>query len=77
MGWVYNASPELEAESDFPQILAVCITLTILMTLTVSTRIAVRWAQHRTGPDDYIMAVAMVSLDTATEQKRLQQRIRS
>lgn len=46
--------------SNYPAIIAVCIVLTFLMTLTVSTRIAVRWQQHRTGPDDYIMAVAMV-----------------
>ncbi|KAF3397426.1 hypothetical protein DPV78_008317 [Talaromyces pinophilus] len=60
MGWVYNASPEVEAMSNYPAIIAVCIVLTFLMTLTVSTRIAVRWQQHRTGPDDYIMAVAML-----------------
>ncbi|EEA19337.1 hypothetical protein TMatcc_009473 [Talaromyces marneffei ATCC 18224] len=60
MGWVYNASPEVESTSNYPAIIAVCIVLTLLMTLTVSTRIAVRWRQHRTGLDDYIMAVAMV-----------------
>lgn len=60
MGWVYNASQEVQAESKYPKIIAVCITLTLLMTLTVSTRIAIRWVQHRTGPDDYIMAVSMV-----------------
>ncbi|EED13598.1 integral membrane protein [Talaromyces stipitatus ATCC 10500] len=60
MGWVYNASPEVESMSKYPAIIAVCIILTLLMALTVSTRIAVRWQQHRTGPDDYIMAVAML-----------------
>ncbi|OKL61077.1 hypothetical protein UA08_03075 [Talaromyces atroroseus] len=60
MGWVYHASPELQAASEYPKIISVSIALTLLMTLTVSTRIAVRWAHHRTGPDDYIMAVAML-----------------
>ena len=60
MGWIYNASPEVESMSNYPAIIAVCVILTFVMTLTVSTRIAVRWQQHRTGPDDYIMAIAMV-----------------
>jgi hypothetical protein len=67
MGWVYNASPEVESMSKFPDIIAVCIVLTSLMALIVSTRIAVRLQQHRTGLDDYIMAVAMVGTDSRHE----------
>jgi hypothetical protein len=57
--------------SNYPAIIAVCIVLTLLMTLTVSTRIAVRWQQHRTGLDDYIMAVAMVRAHSTLEDTNI------
>ncbi|KAH8688837.1 integral membrane protein [Talaromyces proteolyticus] len=58
--WVYNASPEVEAMSKFPSIVAVCIILTLLMTLTVTSRVSIRAAQRRLGADDYVMLVAML-----------------
>jgi hypothetical protein len=75
MGWVYHASPEVQSASEYPEIIAVCITLTLLMALTVSTRIAVRWTHHRTGPDDYIMAVAMVGLGMGVRKVAVNYRI--
>lgn len=57
--------------SNYPAIIAVCIVLTFLMTLTVSTRIAIRWQQHRTGADDYIMAVAMVRMHFPLEDTNI------
>jgi hypothetical protein len=60
MGWVYNASPEVEAASQYPVILGVCISLTILMIITVCLRLYVRAQASRLGSADYVMVVSMV-----------------
>jgi hypothetical protein len=60
MGWVYNASPEVEATSQYPVILGVCISLTILMIITVCLRLYVRAQASRLGSADYVMVVSMV-----------------
>lgn len=60
MGWVYNASPEVEAISQYPVILGVCISLTILMIITVCLRLWVRAQASRLGAADYVMVVSMV-----------------
>lgn len=64
MTWVYYATPELEALSKWPRIMAVCISLTSLMTATVLTRLWARTCMVKSiGIDDYIMAVSMVGAD--------------
>lgn len=60
MGWVYNASPEVEAASQYPLILGVCVSLTILMIITVCLRLYVRAQASRLGSADYVMVVSMV-----------------
>jgi hypothetical protein len=60
MGWVYNASPEVEAASQYPVILGVCVSLTILMIITVCLRLYVRAQASRLGSADYVMVVSMV-----------------
>ncbi|KAL1972578.1 hypothetical protein VTN31DRAFT_6992 [Thermomyces dupontii] len=60
MGWVYNATPEQNAMSNYPTVIAVCVALTVLMTGTVSTRLLVRTYQGRIGADDYIVLVGMI-----------------
>lgn len=60
MGWVYNATPEVEAVSDYRVILGVCLSLTVLMVVTVSLRLLVRAQASRLGAADYVMAVSMV-----------------
>ncbi|KAL1966147.1 hypothetical protein VTN77DRAFT_4699 [Rasamsonia byssochlamydoides] len=60
MGWVYDASPEVVAQSKYPTIIAVCVVLTTLMVMTVLARIWIRVQQGRTGPDDYIVFFGMI-----------------
>lgn len=61
MGWVYNATPEVEAASQYPVVLGVCLSLTILMVITVSLRLFMRAQASRLGAADYVMVVSMVS----------------
>jgi hypothetical protein len=61
MGWVHNASPEVEAASQYRLILVVCLTLTILMVITVSMRLFLRAQANRWGAADYVMVASMVS----------------
>lgn len=58
MGWVYNATPEVEAASQYRLILAVCISLTVLMVIVVCLRLGMR--ASRIGASDYVMVVGMV-----------------
>lgn len=60
MGWVLNASPEVEAISQYPVILGVCVSLTVLMIVTVCLRLWVRGQASRLGAADYVMVVSMV-----------------
>ncbi|KAJ5969291.1 hypothetical protein N7501_005539 [Penicillium viridicatum] len=59
MGWVHNASPEVEAASQYPLILGVCLGLTILMVFTVSLRLFLRARASRWQAADYVMVVSM------------------
>ncbi|EAW08964.1 uncharacterized protein ACLA_099080 [Aspergillus clavatus NRRL 1] len=60
MGWVYNASPEVEAQCKYRVILGVCISLTVLMVLTVCLRLFVRVKLGRFGAADYVMVFGMI-----------------
>ncbi|KAF7178939.1 hypothetical protein CNMCM7691_007763 [Aspergillus felis] len=60
MGWVHNASPEIDAQSRYPLILGVCITLTVLMVITVCLRLFVRIKLGRFGAADYVMVFGMI-----------------
>ncbi|KAK5946823.1 hypothetical protein PMZ80_000967 [Knufia obscura] len=56
MTWVHNASPEIDAQSQWPLIVGVCVGLTTLMTVTVSLRMYVRaWMIKSMGIDDWVM----------------------
>ncbi|KAJ5689815.1 hypothetical protein N7462_004207 [Penicillium macrosclerotiorum] len=59
MGWVYNATSEVELVSDYRLILGVCLSLTALMVVTVGLRLFVRAQASRLGPADYVMIVSM------------------
>ncbi|KAI2765745.1 hypothetical protein DTO012A8_9035 [Penicillium roqueforti] len=59
MGWVHNASPEIEAASQYRLILGVCLSLTILMVCTVSLRLFLRARASRWAAADYVMVVSM------------------
>ncbi|KAF7156379.1 hypothetical protein CNMCM6106_009646 [Aspergillus hiratsukae] len=60
MGWVHNASPEIENQSRYPLILGVCIGLTVLMVIVVCLRLFVRIRLGRFGAADYVMVFGMV-----------------
>lgn len=63
MVWVQNASPEVDATSNYPTIIAVCVSITVLMMLTVSTRIYVRAVMIKMmGMDDWIILFSAVCL---------------
>lgn len=56
MTWVQNASPAIDAKSQWPTILAVCIILTTIMVTTVGLRGYVRVVLLKTvGGDDWVI----------------------
>ncbi|PYI11029.1 integral membrane protein [Aspergillus sclerotiicarbonarius CBS 121057] len=59
MGWVHHASPEVEAVSEWRLILGVCLSLTLLMVITVCLRLAIRFQARRLEASDYVMLVTM------------------
>ncbi|KAE8395230.1 hypothetical protein BDV23DRAFT_178751 [Aspergillus alliaceus] len=60
MGWVYHASPDVEAQSQYREILGVCLSLTLLMVITVSLRLGLRIHARRLGAADYVMGMSML-----------------
>lgn len=67
MGWIENASPEVEAASNYPTIISVCISMTIFMTAVVSLRIYVRaFLLKLMGLDDWAIILSAVSLTGAS-----------
>lgn len=63
MTWVENARPEIEAESQWPMIVAVCVVLTVAMASTVGLRLYVRIRMIKSvGIDDYVMLASMVKV---------------
>lgn len=61
--WVYNASPAVNAASQYKVILGVCLSLTVLMVMTVGMRLVIRARNSRLAAADYVMVVGMVSND--------------
>lgn len=60
MGWVYNASDAIAAQSRYPTIAAVCVVLSALSTFVVCTRIGMHWKAGHIAPDDYFAGISMV-----------------
>jgi hypothetical protein len=62
MAWVYNASPAVNTESNYPTILGVSITLVLLMFIVVCLRFYVRGHMLKlVGRDDWVIAAGAVS----------------
>lgn len=60
--WVYNASPAIEAESQYGKIVAVSITLTVIMSVIVFLRGYVRAVMLKAvGLDDWVILFGAVS----------------
>jgi hypothetical protein len=63
MGWIQNASPEVDAASNYPTIIAVCISVTAFMMIIVSLRLYVRAHMlHVMGLDDWTILFSAVGL---------------
>ena len=61
MPWVYNADAHANAMSEYPKIVTVCITLTVVMATIVGMRVYVRGRILRSfGPDDWTIIAAAV-----------------
>ncbi|KAM5465020.1 hypothetical protein MauCBS54593_006653 [Microsporum audouinii] len=61
MQWVYHVSPEVNAISQYPTILAVCISLTFVMTVVVCLRVWVRAVWKKSfGVDDAVIVSSAV-----------------
>ncbi len=60
MTWVENATPEVDAQSQWQTILGVCISLSILSITVVSTRLWIRGTARGLASDDYMAALSMV-----------------
>lgn len=69
MPWVKNVSPEVDAISQYPTILGVCISLTAFMVLVVVLRIWTRAALVKAmGTDDIVVMCTSVSLTVCNER---------
>lgn len=60
MGWVDNASPEVNAESQYPTIIAICATLSVLSLAVYGARIWVRLKNHGLAADDWMATLSVV-----------------
>ncbi|TWU75972.1 hypothetical protein ED733_006810 [Metarhizium rileyi] len=60
MGWVVNATPEVEAQSHWRVILAVCLVLSMLSMATVVCRLWIRGKARGLAGDDYMSGLSMV-----------------
>ncbi|KAG5969863.1 hypothetical protein E4U58_001014 [Claviceps cyperi] len=60
MGWVVNASPEVDAQSQWATVLIVCLVLSMLSIVTVSSRLWIRAKARGLAADDYMAALSAV-----------------
>lgn len=60
MGWVENASTEVEALSQYATIIAICVVLSVLSISVVSCRLWIRATARGLASDDWMAALSMV-----------------
>lgn len=60
MGWVKHASEQVEAESQYPTIIAICVVLSFLSISVVCSRLWIRSKARGLASDDYMAALSMV-----------------
>ncbi|KAK2038392.1 ATP synthase F0 [Colletotrichum somersetense] len=60
MGWVVNATPEVEAISQWPAIVAVCCVLSFLSVTVVGSRLWIRYTARGLAADDWMSALSVV-----------------
>ncbi|WYZ46639.1 hypothetical protein EsH8_IX_000864 [Colletotrichum jinshuiense] len=60
MGWVLNATPEVEAISQWPTIIAIVTVLSVLSVAVVASRLWIRHTARGLASDDWMSALSMV-----------------
>ncbi|PHH66557.1 hypothetical protein CDD81_7032 [Ophiocordyceps australis] len=60
MVWVAHASPELDAQSQYPAIIAICVVLSVVSMAIVGCRLYIRSAARGLASDDLMAAVSLV-----------------
>ncbi|AEO69710.1 cbe84c1b-8afc-430f-a1ad-a8243fd95804 [Thermothielavioides terrestris] len=60
MGWVDNATPEIDAQSDWRTIVAICSVISAFSIAVVSTRLWIRHKNHGLAADDWMATLSMV-----------------
>ena len=60
MTWVENATPEVDAQSQWQTILGVCVSLSVLSISIVSLRLWIRYKARGLAADDYMSALSML-----------------
>ncbi|KAK1961162.1 ATP synthase F0 [Colletotrichum sublineola] len=60
MGWVVNATPEVEAISQWPTIVAIACVLSFLSVTVVGSRLWIRHTARGLASDDWMSALSMV-----------------
>lgn len=59
MTWVNNATPTVNAISDYRTIIAICVVLSVLSIAVVSTRLWIRGSARGLKADDCMAALSM------------------
>ena len=58
--WVENATPEVEAQSQYVTIITICIVFSVLSVTIVSMRLWVRQKARGLAADDYLAGLSMI-----------------
>lgn len=60
MGWIENATPELEAQSQYKTVIIICSVLSAVSIAIVCARLWIRHKNHGLAADDWLATVSMV-----------------
>jgi hypothetical protein len=60
MGWVLNATPEVNDSSEYPTIISITVVLSILASSIVGARLCIRWKARGLAGDDWMSALSMI-----------------
>lgn len=60
MVWVLNASPEVDAQAEYPKIISICVVLPVLSTLCVGGRLWIRHKNRGLASDDWMSCLSMI-----------------
>ncbi|RFU79456.1 integral membrane [Trichoderma arundinaceum] len=59
MGWVVNATDEINDESQYPTIIAICIVLSVFSIVIVGARLYIRFTARGLASDDWMAALSV------------------